>query len=75
MAEALGHTTIAEGIEHASQDRVLRQLGCHLGQGYLLGRPLNAPSTESLLRSPPSALSGAFYKRPRLEPEKVATWE
>ena len=76
MAEALGHTTIAEGIEHASQDRILRQLGCHLGQGYLLGRPLNAPSTESLLRSPPSALSGAFHKRPRLEPESLlATWD
>ena len=38
MAEALGHTTIAEGIERATQDKVLRQLGCHLGQGYLLGR-------------------------------------
>ncbi len=80
MAEALGHTTIAEGVELASQDKVLRQLGCHLGQGYLLGRPLNARSTESLLRSPPSALSGAFHQRSRLESESVsesmlATWD
>ena len=53
MAEALGHTTIAEGIERVSQDRVLRQLGCRLGQGYLLGEPLDAASMEEVLRFAP----------------------
>ncbi len=51
MAEALGHATIAEGIEQESQDRVLRRLGCRFGQGYLLGRPLDAAAMERLLGS------------------------
>jgi len=76
MAEALGHTTIAEGIEQESQDRVLRRLGCRFGQGYLLGRPLDGPSMERLLLSsgPPS---GAPYARPsRLKSESLyAKWD
>ncbi len=30
---------MAEGIETPEQLRVLRRLGCELGQGYLFGRP------------------------------------
>jgi EAL domain-containing protein (putative c-di-GMP-specific phosphodiesterase class I) len=76
MAEALGHTTIAEGIEQESQDRVLRRLGCRFGQGYLLGRPLDGPSMERFLLSsgPPS---GAPCARPsRLKSESLyAKWD
>lgn len=39
LAHALGATTVAEGIERASQRDSLRLLGCDRGQGYLLGRP------------------------------------
>ena len=39
LAQALGATTIAEGIERPSQREALTALGCDLGQGYLLGRP------------------------------------
>ena len=66
MAEALGHTTIAEGIERATQDTILRQLGCHLGQGYLLGPPLDAASMETILRNPESRRHGSYHQRPRL---------
>jgi len=38
-AAALGIRTIAEGIETAATAAVCRQLGCHLGQGYLLCPP------------------------------------
>ena len=39
----------AEGIEtEADLDRA-RRLGCHRGQGYLLGRPMDAAALELLL--------------------------
>jgi EAL domain-containing protein (putative c-di-GMP-specific phosphodiesterase class I) len=40
MANAMGLDSVAEGIEHAYQLDMLRRLGCRLGQGYLLGRPM-----------------------------------
>jgi EAL domain-containing protein (putative c-di-GMP-specific phosphodiesterase class I) len=51
IAETLGHTTIAEGVENAAQVTRLRQLGCRLGQGYHLGMPLDARGTEEMLRT------------------------
>ncbi|MEV4343103.1 bifunctional diguanylate cyclase/phosphodiesterase [Actinoplanes sp. NPDC049596] len=39
LCHALGMTVTAEGIETAEQERVLRELGCDHGQGYLFGRP------------------------------------
>ena len=40
LAGSLGIHTVAEGIENLHQQRVVRELGCTLGQGYLYGRPL-----------------------------------
>jgi len=71
MAEALGHTTIAEGIERTTQGRILRQLGCHLGQGYLLGPPLDAASMEKVLRVPEVPHDRPHHKRTRLQPESL----
>jgi EAL domain-containing protein (putative c-di-GMP-specific phosphodiesterase class I) len=51
IAETLGHTTIAGGIENAAQVERLRELGCRLGQGYHLGVPRDARGTEELLRA------------------------
>ncbi len=42
LAHHLDLELVAEGIETAEQLDVLRQLGCRLGQGYLLHRPLPA---------------------------------
>lgn len=39
IAEALGLEVVAEGIESREQLEKLRQLRCHRGQGYLLGKP------------------------------------
>jgi EAL domain-containing protein (putative c-di-GMP-specific phosphodiesterase class I) len=39
LAAAMNLRTIGEGIETAEQLRALRELGCELGQGYLLARP------------------------------------
>lgn len=43
LAATLGLETIGEGIETAQQRQVLHELGCHYGQGYLLGRPAPQP--------------------------------
>nr|WP_235893677.1 EAL domain-containing protein [Lysobacter lacus] len=40
LAGSLGIQTVAEGIESLHQQRLVRELGCTLGQGYLYGRPL-----------------------------------
>ena len=39
FAQHAGTTVTAEGIETQAELDVLRQLGFHSGQGYLLGRP------------------------------------
>ena len=40
LANTLGMTTIAEGIEDAATATALRAMGCRLGQGYYLGKPM-----------------------------------
>jgi len=47
LAATLGIETVGEGIETEQQRRTLRELGCHYGQGYLLGKP--APRPEGAL--------------------------
>jgi PAS domain S-box-containing protein len=43
LAREFEQTTIAEGIEDESTLVLLRDLGVHLGQGYLFGRPAPLP--------------------------------
>jgi diguanylate cyclase (GGDEF)-like protein/PAS domain S-box-containing protein len=50
LGRALGKTVIAEGIETPAQLAQLRQLGCGLGQGYLLARPLSADGAAAVLQ-------------------------
>lgn len=51
MAEALarGLRVVAEGVETAAQLTMVRELGCHRAQGYLLGRPMPAVDIDELL--------------------------
>ncbi len=51
LAGNLGLRVIAEGIEHDEQLRRLVELDCELGQGYLLGHPLDAADARSLVRA------------------------
>ncbi len=46
LANELGFTTVAEGIENAETADWLRGHGCHVGQGYHFSRPL--PPAELL---------------------------
>jgi EAL domain-containing protein (putative c-di-GMP-specific phosphodiesterase class I) len=47
LARRMGLTVIAEGVETADQDELLREMGCPVVQGYLYGRPV--PPAEVLL--------------------------
>jgi diguanylate cyclase (GGDEF)-like protein len=39
LANRLGKTVIAEGVETETQFELLKAYGCHVGQGYLFSRP------------------------------------
>jgi diguanylate cyclase (GGDEF)-like protein len=50
LAQSLGLTTVAEGVEHAAQAYALDALGVGQVQGYFYGRPMPEPvATEWLL--------------------------
>ena len=55
----LGIEIVAEGIERPEQLELLRAMGCGLGQGYLVARPMAAPAIESLAPDDPGPLESA----------------
>lgn len=57
MAHSLDMEVVAEGIETAGQRAVLAELGCDVGQGFGLGRPM-----------PAHAFPGWFSERHRARP-------
>jgi EAL domain-containing protein (putative c-di-GMP-specific phosphodiesterase class I) len=76
LADNLRLTTLAEGVEHAVQMSELRRLGCRLGQGFHLGRPMGAAAVDAFLARcdgrvealvPPSRGAHADDKRARAE--------
>lgn len=53
FAKAVGLRLTAEGIETPEQLAALRELGCELGQGFFLARPLAPEEIDRLLRASP----------------------
>jgi diguanylate cyclase (GGDEF)-like protein len=51
LSRGMGVSVVAEGVETPEQAKVLRELGCDLGQGYLFGRPMDAEAAERLLHT------------------------
>lgn len=47
LAEALGMQTTAEGVERPEQLDLLRKLGCHEAQGFLILKPVEARLIEA----------------------------
>lgn len=50
MSQTLHFTTIAEGVETAGQVRMLCELGCTWGQGYLISKPLTVGEMDRFLK-------------------------
>ena len=57
MADALGLTVVAEGIEDENQVSVLRLAGCSQFQGFLFSRPVEAHEITTYLANGPVALA------------------
>jgi diguanylate cyclase (GGDEF)-like protein len=49
MAQRLSLMVIAEGIEETDQMQLLQEMGCAMGQGYLLARPTAPETLERLM--------------------------
>ena len=49
LADSMGLTVIAEGVETEKQREMLASLGCHNYQGYLFSRPLPVRDLEALM--------------------------
>lgn len=50
IAQRTGIKVVAEGIELESQEKLLLERGCMLGQGYLYSKALPGPEAASLLK-------------------------
>ena len=51
LGRSLGKKVIAEGIETVEQLATLKALGVHVGQGYLMSRPLRADQVPALFET------------------------
>jgi EAL domain-containing protein (putative c-di-GMP-specific phosphodiesterase class I) len=51
LARSLGLRAIAEGVETVAQRERLIAFGCELGQGHLLGLPLEPKAAIALLKA------------------------
>ena len=51
LAESMGLSVIAEGVELQAQADFLAHMGCHAYQGYLFSRPVPLEALEAFVRS------------------------
>jgi EAL domain-containing protein (putative c-di-GMP-specific phosphodiesterase class I) len=57
LAHSIDLKVVAEGVENESQFAFLKQSGCDLFQGYLLGKPISAGAFTQLLEQQMKATS------------------
>jgi EAL domain-containing protein (putative c-di-GMP-specific phosphodiesterase class I) len=50
LAHSFGSVAVAEGIENLDDFKALRELGCDLGQGFLLSAPVAKVELIELVR-------------------------
>ncbi len=58
LGSGLDLTLVAEGVETSEQAGFLREAGCDILQGYLIGKPMPAQQFEQWLRLRPTELYG-----------------
>ncbi|NJL45212.1 MAG: bifunctional diguanylate cyclase/phosphodiesterase [Leptolyngbyaceae cyanobacterium SM2_3_12] len=56
LAQNLGMTTVAEGIETSAQGETLLAMGCEYGQGYFWSKPVDADTIADRFLGQPSLL-------------------
>jgi len=66
LARVMGMDVVAEGIETIEQYRLLRQMKCRFGQGYLFARPMSAEAVTQMLKLP-----GRVLPDPEAEAERA----
>jgi len=54
LAHQLGMKVVAEGVEDAPTLALLKDIGCDVAQGWLIGRPMAAAQLEEFLAAPAS---------------------
>ncbi len=78
LAEIFDLRPIAEGIERQEEVELLLSLGCELGQGHLLSRPLSATEADALLLkvgllgAPTPPVGSPADVEPQSDPRRVA---
>ncbi len=74
LAASLGLHTVAEGVETVEQLVLLKELGCHSVQGYLISRPAEAAVVAAWLNGDTlrrlRELTGSSVTRPAPDAEK-----
>jgi diguanylate cyclase (GGDEF)-like protein/PAS domain S-box-containing protein len=74
LGRDLGIAVVAEGIESSRQLGLLRDMGCGLGQGYLVAAPMSAAEVETLLGTTVAQPGGgAVPPDPEAEPEAIVS--
>jgi diguanylate cyclase (GGDEF)-like protein/PAS domain S-box-containing protein len=67
LANTMGLSVTAEGIETPAQLDILKSFGCGEGQGFLFSRPVAAAELAAFLQSPSASPTAAkAARRPRL---------
>ncbi|HEX4946847.1 MAG TPA: EAL domain-containing protein [Blastocatellia bacterium] len=56
LAQKLGMSVVAEGVEKDIQKELLKTVGCHYAQGYLFSRPLSVTAMAAYLSPEPNTL-------------------
>ncbi|TDU04041.1 PAS domain S-box-containing protein/diguanylate cyclase (GGDEF)-like protein [Streptomyces sp. 846.5] len=75
LGQELGLTTVAEGVDHAPQAALLRELGCRRGQGQFFSGPLPEEQLDAVLCGPsfevPTAPEAAVPRAATAESPRV----
>lgn len=79
LGRDLGIGVVAEGIESSQQLDLLKDMGCGLGQGYLVAAPMPAAEVQTLIVAGPGAAAapgrpgGAARAGPEAGPEAMVS--
>ncbi len=69
LAHSMDATVVAEGIESHEQATLLRRMGCDVGQGFYLGRPMGASALEEWFASGRDGTVASQIEAPQMDEE------